>query len=60
MLQDPADLADAFFALHEQKPSVWSYAPWMHQGSRAGVLQLYSPAHPAMLLLLPPGPRNDA
>jgi len=25
MLQDPADLADAFFALHEQKPSVWSY-----------------------------------
>ncbi|CAE7041447.1 unnamed protein product [Symbiodinium sp. CCMP2592] len=32
MLQDPADLADAFFALHEQKPSVWSYAPWMHQG----------------------------
>ncbi|CAE7355462.1 unnamed protein product, partial [Symbiodinium necroappetens] len=25
MLQDPADLADAFFALHEQKPCVWSY-----------------------------------
>ncbi|CAE7377511.1 budC [Symbiodinium natans] len=25
MLQDPADLADAFFAMHEQKPSAWSY-----------------------------------
>lgn len=25
MYQDPADLADAYFMLHEQKPSVWSY-----------------------------------
>jgi NAD(P)-dependent dehydrogenase (short-subunit alcohol dehydrogenase family) len=25
MLQDPADLADAYIALHEQKPTVWSY-----------------------------------
>ena len=25
MLQDPADLADAYLALHEQKPTVWSY-----------------------------------
>jgi len=24
-LQDPAHIADAYFALHEQKPSVWSY-----------------------------------
>ena len=25
MLQSPADLADAYIALHEQKRSVWSY-----------------------------------
>merc|ERR1712048_822551 len=25
MLQSPSDLADAYIALHEQKPSVWSY-----------------------------------
>mmetsp|Transcript_114875 Transcript_114875/g.308078 ORF Transcript_114875/g.308078 Transcript_114875/m.308078 type:complete len:100 (+) Transcript_114875:1-300(+) len=25
MLQNPADLADAYIALHEQKPTVWSY-----------------------------------
>eukprot|EP00933_Yihiella_yeosuensis_P058046 TRINITY_DN58253_c0_g1_i1.p1 TRINITY_DN58253_c0_g1~~TRINITY_DN58253_c0_g1_i1.p1 ORF type:complete len:113 (-),score=10.77 TRINITY_DN58253_c0_g1_i1:59-355(-) len=25
MLQDPKDLADAYYSLHEQKPSVWSY-----------------------------------
>lgn len=25
MLQDPSDIADAYVALHEQKPSVWSY-----------------------------------
>lgn len=24
-LQDPADIADAYFALHEQKPTVWSH-----------------------------------
>merc|ERR1712216_483574 len=25
MLQDPSDLADAYIALHDQKPTVWSY-----------------------------------
>eukprot|EP00419_Tripos_fusus_P073478 CAMPEP_0172880006 /NCGR_PEP_ID=MMETSP1075-20121228/113943_1 /TAXON_ID=2916 /ORGANISM="Ceratium fusus, Strain PA161109" /LENGTH=41 /DNA_ID= /DNA_START= /DNA_END= /DNA_ORIENTATION= len=25
MLQNPADIADAYVQLHEQKPTVWSY-----------------------------------
>ena len=42
MLQDPMDLADGFYMLHEQKRSAWSHATWQLQGAVMGAKQWLS------------------